>query len=254
MRIFTVPAAIFLACCVYMPLPAAADWPQRLLVRGYARFQRSFSGSAKDDVHALLIYLLALCGVLTLLCAVHPLISMALMAPAFTGVHALPGCAQAKADLDSGKYARDIPAYESLVRSTCMSLAPAFAHGVIVPMLLGAAGMPLHMGAPLCMAYLAVWAIDHPACVRITAALHRTGERLLVAFMLLCAGAVGRNPLRTKGNTPEARLLSTLNIAQGEAHARAPMAGDIPQGIFLCGLASLVLCFVLCAVGFVLCR
>lgn len=251
MRIFAVPAAILLACCVYMPLPAAANQPPRLLARGYALMQRAL---ARDEKAALFAYLLALCGVLTIVCAVHPLISMALMAPAFTGVCILPRCAQVKGELDSGQYARDIPAYESLVRETCASLVPAFAHGVIVPMLLGALGMPLHMGAPLCMAYLCVCALDHPACVRIANALRRTGERLLVVFMLLCAGAVGRNPLRTKGDSPEARLISTLNIAPDTPHARAPMAGDIPQGIFLCALASFVLCFTLCAVGFVLCR
>ena len=50
------------------------------------------------------------------------------------------------------------------------------------------------------------------------------------------------------------RLLSILGIAGDGADTHAPMAGDIPQGIFLCGFASFILCFTLCAIGFVLCR
>ena len=72
--------------------------------------------------------------------------------------------------------------------------------------------------------------------------------------MLLCAGAVGRNPLRTRGHGAQGRLLSILGIAGDGADTHAPMAGDIPQSIFLCGFASFILCFTLCVLGFVLCR
>ena len=72
--------------------------------------------------------------------------------------------------------------------------------------------------------------------------------------MLLCSGAVGRNPLRTRGRGAQGRLLSILGIAGDGTDTHAPMAGDIPQSIFLCGFASFILCFTLCVLGFVLCR
>ncbi|MBE5800213.1 MAG: hypothetical protein E7321_09745 [Clostridiales bacterium] len=258
MRIFAVPAAVLLACCLYMPLPAARDFLFRLIDRAYAYALRLFTRRTgrTDDAPALLTFLLLLGGALALLGAIHPLVSMVLMAPAFTGLCVLPACARVKDELDSGRYARDIPAYESLVRESCMSLAPAFVVGVVSPMLLCALGMPLHLGAALAGAYTALHALSHrlPAAARISAAVHRVSERVLIFFMLLCSGAVGRNPFRTKGRDAQARLLSILGIAGDASDTHAPMSGDIPQGVFLCAFASAILCFALCTVGFVLCR
>ena len=257
MRIFAVPAALLLACCVYMPLPAARDLLFRLIDRAYAAVLRRFTRRTgeTDDMPALSVFLLGLGGMLALLGAIHPLASMLLMAPAFTGLTVLPACAKVKDELDSGKYVRDIPAYEALVRETCASLAPSFIAGVIAPMLLCAIGMPLHVGAALGGLYLALQALSPrlPLAARVSAWVYHICERLFIFFLLLCCGSVGRNPLHTRGLRAQDRLLSILHIAPGE-NARAPMAGDIAQSVFLCGLSSLILCFALCAVGFVLCR
>lgn len=258
MRIFAVPAALLLALCVYLPLPRAREGLDAALRRLYALFARAFSrrDGQTDDVPALAACLLVLGGALVPLAALHPLLAMALMAPAFTGLSALPRCAEAKDELDSGKYARDIAVYEALVRETCSSMAPAFVNGLAAPMILCAAGMPLHLGPFLGLGYTLLCALTPqlPACRRIVSAVQRFAERVFCAFMLLCAGAVGRNPLRTGGHGAQQRLLSILGIAGGDGDTHAPMAGDIPQGIFLCGFAAFILCFTLCAAGFVLCR
>lgn len=258
MRIFAVPAALLLGCCLYMPLPRAKAVFSGMLVRFYNRILPAFTrkNGETDDTHALTCYLLVLIGVLALLSAIHPLVSMLLMAPAFTGLCVLPGCAAVKLELDSGKYARDIPTYEALVRSTCAALAPAFSEGIIAPMLLGALGMPLHLGAALTWAYAALTALAdrHAFAARAVSLVHRISARLFAFFMQLCSGVVGRNPLRVRGGSLPDRLLSTLGISGDASDTHAPMAGDIPQGIFLCGFSAAILCFALCAVGFVLCR
>lgn len=258
MRIFAVPAALLLACCLYLPLPRLHGWLDAALCRLYALVLRLFTRKSgkTDDLPALMAYLLLLGGVFLLLGALHPLAAMALMTPAFTGLSVLPGCAKVKDELDSGQYARDIPAYEALVRDTCVSLAPAHVQGVIAPLLLCAAGMPLYIGPSLAALYTALCALapQLPLAARIISPVHRVAERIFCAFMLLCSGVVGRNPLRTKGRGAQQRLLSILGIAGNESDTHAPMAGDIPQGIFLCGFSTLILCFALCAVGFVLCR
>lgn len=258
MRIFAVPAAIVLACCLYMPLPAAQEVLFRLIRKAFAAALRPFTRRTgkTDDAPALLVFLLIISGLLLLLGAIHPLLSMALMAPAFTGLAILPACARVKDALDSGAYARDIPAYESLVRETCVSLVPAFIEGIIAPMILFCAGMPLHLGAALGGVYTALRALDgqQPVAARICAAIHPASERIFVFFMVLCSGAVGRNPLRTTGRTAENRLLSILSISPDASDSRAPMAGDIAQGVFLCVFSSTILCLALCALGFVLCR
>lgn len=257
MRIFAVPAAILLACCLYMPLPSAKEALFRLIRRAYAAVLRLFTRRTgkTDDVPALAMFLLLLFGALLLLGAVHPLLAMLLMAPAFTGLAILPAAARVKDELDSGAYARDIPAYEALVRETCVSLAPAFIEGIIAPMILCSLGMPLHLGAALGGVYTAFRALaGQPPAVRATRLICRITERIFVFFLVLCSGAVGRNPLRTAGRSAEDRLLSILSITPGSADSRAPMAGDIAQGVFLCAFSSVILCFALCALGFVLCR
>ena len=258
MRIFAVPAAILLSCCLYMPLPRAEAFFSRLLMRIHARILLAFTHKSgkTDDTPALIVYLLLLSGAMALLGAIHPLVSMVLMAPVFTGTAALPACAGVKLDLDSGKYVRDIPAYEALVQKTCRSLAPAFIEGVVSPMLLCALGMPLHLGAALGWIYAALRALrgQHAFAHSFLAFMHRLSARLLIWFMLLCSGAVGRNPLRTKGRTASDRLLSILGIAGDGTDTHAPMAGDISQAAFLCAFSCAILCFSCCAVGFVLCR
>ena len=258
MRIFAVPAALLLACCIYMPLPSARDFLFRLIHRTYAAAARLFTRRTghTDAVPALASFLLLLSGLLALLGAVHPLVSMVLMMPAFTGLCILPGCARIKDKLDSGAYARDIPAYEALVRDTCTDLIPACIQGVVAPLLLGALGMPLHLGAALCGVYTALTALSDtlPTAERLCIFVHRISERIFSFFMRLCACVVGRNPLHIKGTTLQARLLSALGIAGDGSDTHAPMAGDIAQGVFLCGFSCMILCFALCAVGFVLCR
>ena len=258
MRIFAVPAALLVACCIYMPLPAARDFLFRQIRRAYAALLRRIPprGDQTESMPAQLVFFLLLGGVLALLGAIHPLISMVLMAPAFTGLCVLPACAHVKDELDSGAYARNIPAYEALVRETCSSLAPAFIQGIVSPLLFCALGMPLHLGAALGGVYAALYALSDqlPAAARVCAAVHRISERLFVFFMQLCAGAVGRNPLRIRGRTASDRLLNTLGIAGDSSDTHAPMSGDIAQGVFLCGFSCAILCFALCAVGFVLCR
>ena len=258
MRIFAVPAALLLASCVYMPLPRAKEGFLRLLSRGYDHIRRAFTrkDGQSDDVPALIVYLLLLGGVLALLGAMHPLASMVLMIPVFTGSCVLPASAEMKQTLDSGKYAKDIPTYEALVRQSCASLAPAFAEGIIAPMLLAALGMPLYLGASLSWIYTALTALADriPAAAQIVSLTHRVSDRILTWFLLLCSGAVGRHPLHTSGRTLSERLLSILGIAGDASDTHAPMAGDIAQGVFLCVFSSSILCFALCAVGFVLCR
>ena len=258
MRIFAIPAALILACCVYLPLPKAAGYFEDLLRRLYQQSLRLFTGKkgVADQGTALAAYLLLLCGVCILLGAIHPLAAMILMTPLFTGLAALPACAHTERELDSGKYADDIPTYESIVRESCQSVAPAFVSGVCAPMLLCAAGMPLRMAAPLGYAYAALCALSdqNDQAKRITQAVHRIADRLLVFFMTLCSGVTGRNPLRVRGNSAEARLLSIVGIAGDGTDTHAPMAGDIAQAIFLCAFSTGLLCFALCAIGFVLCR
>ena len=256
MRIFAVPAALLLGCCLYMPLPGVRDALFRLIERAYdailPRFTRRTGKT--DDAHAFIVFLLLTGGILALLGAIHPLVAMVLMAPAFTGVRVLPRCAAVKDELDSGKYAHDIPAYESLVRETCAALAPAFVSGVIAPLILGFAGMPLHLSAALSGVYLALQALSsrHNAAGQAVSAVQRFSERIFMFFLLLCSGAVGRNPLHTKGRRAQDRLLSILSIAPGE-NGRAPMAGDIAQGVFLCSFCSCLLCLLLAMIGFALC-
>ena len=258
MRIFAIPAALILACCVYLPLPKAVGYFEDFLRCLYQQVLRLFTGKkgAADQGMALAAYLLLLCGICILLGAIHPLAAMILMTPLFTGLASLPACAHTERELDSGKYADDIPTYEAIVHESCQSVAPAFVSGVCAPMLLCAAGMPLRMAAPLGYAYAALYALSHESDLakQIVQAIQSVAERILVFFMTLCSGVTGRNPLRVRGKTAKARLLSIVGIAGDGADTHAPMAGDIAQAIFLCAFSTGIFCFALCAVGFILCR
>ena len=258
MRIFAIPAALILACCVYLPLPKAAGYFESFLRFLYQQTLRLFTGKkgVSDQGMALAAYLLLLCGVCILLGAIHPLAAMILMTPLFTGLSSLPACAHTERELDSGKYAGDIPTYESIVRESCQSVAPAFVSGICAPMLLCAAGMPLHMAAPLGYAYAALCALsrENELAKQIAQKIQRIAEHMLIFFMTLCSGVTGRNPLRVRGKTAKARLLSIVGIAGDGTDTHAPMAGDIAQAIFLCAFSTGIFCFALCAVGFILCR
>jgi len=258
MRIFAVPAAFLLACCVYPLLPKAAEYFERALRAFYGQALRLFTrknGSA-DQTPALIMFLLLLSGGCMLLGAIHPLVSMALMVPLFTGLAVLPACVNMEHELDSGKYANDIPTYEALVRKSCASVAPAFVSGVISPMLLCGIGMPLHMAAPAGFAFAALHALsaENEAASKADKTIQCIAERILIFFMTLCSGVKGRNPLNIRGKTAETRLLSIVGIPGDNTDTHAPMAGDIAQAIFLCFFSTAVFCFTLCAVGFVLCR
>lgn len=257
MRIFAVPTALLIACCVYLPLPKAAQYSDRVLRALYAQTLRLFTkknGSA-DHTPALAMYLLLLCGVCALIGAIHPLAGMILMVPLFTGLAALPACADTEHELDSGKYANDIPVYEAVVRESCASVAPEFVGGIISPMLLCGLGMPLHLAAPAGYAYAALRALaaEDEAVLKIISRFQRIAEKIFIFFMTLCSGVKGRNPLNIRGKTAEARLMSIIGIAGDNTDTHAPMAGDIAQAIFLCFFSTAVFCFTLCAVGFVLC-
>ncbi len=256
MRMLAVPTAVLLACCVYLPLPRARDALSSLLCALYVRVRRAYTrkDGRTDDTPALLTFALVLGGVLTALSALHPLLSAALMAPAFTGLGALPAAARVKDELVGGAYRGDIPAYEARVRETCASLAPAFAYGVAAPLILCALGTPLHVGAALGALYTAVRALRDglPAAQRAALAAERIAARVFGAFVLLCAGVVGRHPLRAGGDGM--RLNAVLGIDGGARDTHAPVAGDIAQAIFLCAFACALLCFTLTAVGFVFCR
>jgi len=258
MRIFAIPAALLIASCIYPLLPKAAGYFERILRALYGQTLRLFmrkNGSA-DHKPALAMYFFLLCGVCALLGAIHPLISMLLMVPLFTGLSVLPACANMERELDSGKYVNDIPTYETLVRESCASVAPAFVHGIIAPMLLCGVAMPLRMAAPAGYAYAALCALaaENETAAKLAARIQRIAERILIFFMTLCSGVKGRNPLNIRGRTAEARLMSIVGIPGDGTDTHAPMAGDIAQAIFLCFFSTAIFCFTLCAVGFVLCR
>ena len=258
MRIFAIPAAFLLACFLYPIFPKAAGYFDRALRALYGQTLRLFTrkNGAADQSPALAMYLLLLCGVCVLLGAIHPLASIILMVPLFTGLSALPACVGMERELDSGKYSNDIPTYEMLVRESCTSVASAFVSGVIAPMLLCGAGMPLHIAIPVGYAHATLHALseENVFAAKFDHKIQRIAERILIFFMTLCSGVKGRNPLNVRGKTAKARLLSIVGIAGDRTDTHAPMAGDIAQAIFLCFFSTAIFCFTLCAVGFVLCR
>lgn len=257
MRIFAVPLALVLAVCLYMILPKAAAYVKGGVVRLYALTLTRFThkDGRTDETAALVVFALILGGCAALIGAIHPLVASVVMAPLFTGFAILPGCAKVKDELDSGAYSGDIPAYEARVRESCASLAPAFSHELMLPMILCCIGMPLYLSCALGYMGAALLALaeHNPSARRASAALERASDAVLTAMLALCSGAVGRNPLHIRGRGAQARLMSTLGVAGDETDTHAPMAGDIAQGIFLCCFCLLVLCLMLCVVFFVLC-
>lgn len=250
MRMLALPAAYALSFLLYLLFPRA----EGLLADALERLHRRMS-ARMSEARALFSLLLMLAAAASLLGALHPLAAALVMTPLFTAPAVLPGCAQMKHDLDSGRYVRNIPVYEENVRVSCMSLAPAFLCGAVAPMLVCAVGMPLYIGFGLGWAYLALRHLhgkNLPA-QRALVVLLRTADKVFSFMLLLCSGVVGRNPLHSRGRDAKSHLLSILGIAGDGADTHAPVAGDIPQGIFLCCFCTSLLCFTLTAVGFVLC-
>lgn len=257
MRIFSVPAALFLAYFLFTLLPAAARWVEAAIAGAYRRLLPPFTRKSGkvDEAPALLCLLLLLGGVCALLCAAHPVAAALLMTPLFTGLAHLPACARTKDELDAGKYTQNIPEYEAVVRRTCASIAPAFVSGVCVPLLLCAVGMPLHLGCSLGWMYTALLILRDKSRIarRIVALLLRTGNGVLRFLLVLCSGLAGRNPLRTHGRDASTRLMSILGIAGDGTDTHPPMSGDITQAIFICSFCAWLLCLLLTIVGFVFC-
>lgn len=255
MRAFALPAAVILSLCLHMPMPALKEKLLGMFVKLHSSVQTVLQNKQIDARHALPIALTILVSVSALLSAVHPLLCAVIAAPLFTFSAVMPGCAKAKEELDSGKYARDIPAYEAIVRENCLSLAPAFAYGFFAPLLLLSLGLPMHLGAALLYAYAALCALEDQdkRTRRPLADVNRAADKVFSAMLMLCAGLVGRNPLRIRAKNAEERLIRTLGIAGDRTDTHAPMAGDIAQGIFVCSFAAGLLCLMLTLALLALC-
>ena len=257
MQMLALPAAALLACFLYPIVPQAASWMEQLLVRLHALILRAFTRESgrTDEGPALLTFILLLAGCAALLSAIHPLLEAIIIAPLLSGLSLFPGCAAIKAELDSGRYARDIPAYEARVRETCASFAPAFVSGVCAPLLVCAAGMPLHLGAALgwALAALRIRPSDLPLARQIISRIDRTTNAIFCAYLTLCSGVAGRSPFHTQGKDAQARMMNILGVAGDSTDTHAPVAGDISQAAFLCCFSAALLLLSLTLIGFVLC-
>lgn len=245
MRILALPAAVILAFCIYPLLPAAPEWIARALRALHGRLSRADS---KSDPKTTVVFLLLVCSIAALLCALHPVCAMLVMAPLFTAASVFPGCARLKAELDSGTYARRIPEYEQKVRAACFSLADPFIRGLAAPLLLCAAGTPLYLGGALGWGYAALLALKPQGgwAKRLLDRITRFAERIFCALLALCAGVVGRSSLTVRAGSAAERLVRTLGIAGDKTDTHAPVSGDITQGVFLCCFCCALLCFALC--------
>lgn len=251
MRMLALPAALLLGAALYTLLPRAEGIIAATLNALLAKIRQLFTSKEgkTDERSALAVYFLALAAAATLLCAVHPIIAAIIMAPLFSGFSPLPACAAAKQALDSGKFSKNIPEYERRVLEACEPLGEAFAHRVIAPLLLCALGMPLHLGCALGWLYAAARAVcsELPQAEKPLHAIEQTGEGAMNAILLLCAGLVGRNPLRVGGRGAKEKLLHILSL-KGEID-HAPIAGDITQAIFLCCLSTALICGLATGIG-----
>lgn len=249
MRILTLPASFLLAFLLYLPFPSVVTLRDRALCALHARIVRLFTGKKgrADEKAALAFFLLALSGCAALIGAIHPLCASVICAPVFSAPACLSLSASVKRTLDSGAFADNFSDYEAQVRETCADFAPAFVTGACAPMVLLAIGTPLYLGSALAWAYagLRACAVCCPAARRISEAISRAAESLFVVLLVLCCGAVGRNPLRTDGKGARSRLLSILGIADGEARTHAPVSGDIVQAAFLCCFCMVLLAVLL---------
>lgn len=257
MPMLALSAAALLAVFLYPILPGTASQIHHLLNRLYALILRAFTRKSgkTDEGPALGVFVLLLACCAALLSAIHPLFEALVIAPLLSGLSVFPGCGAIKNELDSGKYVRDIPAYEARVRETCASFVPAFVSGICSPLLICAAGMPLHLGAALgwALAALRIRQDAHPLAQKIISRIDRIADTVFCAFLTLCSGVAGRSPFRTQGKSAQARMMNILGIAGDGTDTHAPMAGDISQAAFLCCFASALLLIALTLIVFVLC-
>lgn len=250
MRLLILPAALLLGAALYTNFPQMQEILPTLLRRGYSHVCRLFLGKdgKADERSAQLVFFLALAASAIFLSAIHPLIAMAAAAPLFSGFALLPACAKVKQELHSGAFSKDIPEYERRVIAACAPLGDAFAHHIAAPLLLCALGLPLSLGCALGWVYMGLCAFDKefPWCSRVLRPIRQAGETALVSLLLLCAGLVGRNPLRVGGKSASEKLMHLLCLEGDVDHA--PIAGDITQSIFLCCLSAALLCGLLSAI------
>lgn len=245
MRLFAFPAALFLAFILYCAAPKLPNGSP-------APFKNSmlFSGDSTSAPRAELAFpafLLTLMLTPFLLALIHPAVEAVLMAFPLFGLSCIPVSGAVKRELDSGAYARDIPAYEALVRETCAALAPAFVAHVCAPLLLMAVGLPLRLSAALGWGFLALTAVsgENEQADRLLGLLVHPADAVFGFLLRLCCGVTGRNPFRTGGRGAQTRLMSILGIAQDDTDTHAPVSGDISQGTFLCCFCAVLLCLVL---------
>ena len=218
MRLFAFPAALFLAFILYCAAPKLAEWLPRAFQKLYALFRRLDERAPREL--AFPAFLLTLMLVPFLLALIHPAVEAVLMAFPLFGLSCIPVSGAVKRELDSGAYARDIPAYEALVRETCAALGWGF---------------------------LALTAVsgENEQADRLLGLLVHPADAVFGFLLRLCCGVTGRNPFRTGGRGAQTRLMSILGIAQDDTDTHAPVSGDISQGTFLCCFCAVLLCLVL---------
>ena len=254
MRILSLPAGLLLGMALYMNFPQAEDRLHAALRALLARVRLLFrkKDGETDERSARTVFFLALAAAATLLCAVHPLAAALLTAPLFPGFSPVPAAANAKRELDSGKFSKNIPEYERRVLDACAPLGGATALDVCAPLLLCALGTALHIGCAPGWLYMGLTAAreELPEAKRMLRPIHRAGEAAFIALLLLCAGLVGRNPLRVGGRGAGEKLMHALSL-EGEID-HAPISGDITQAIFLCLTSAILLCCLLTAAGILL--
>ena len=254
MRLFILPAALLAAFCFYLACPQADGVflaPLHALYGKTRRLCAAKDGSI-DEPFALSMFLFLVLLIPSALGALHPIVSVLLLAPTCSAPAVIRAAGKAKRDLDAGVYANNIPVYEALVRDTCSALAPAFVLHGCAPLLLAAVGMPLYMGCGLAWCFLALQAVkdELSQAGKLFAGLSKIADKALTGLFLLSCGLVGRNPLLTLGRGAQNRLLSILGIQQDETETHAPVAGDISQAVFLCIFCLVLLCLLVSLVIF----
>ena len=246
MRILSLPIAILLAACVYIPFRRTAARVADAVRALYGRFLLLFTRKSgkTDEQLAFPLFLLVFGGACQLIGGLHMLLAALVLAPVFSALSLLPQAARAKEELDSGALSSNIAEYEAKVRSLCAALGPAFATDMVAPMLLYALGAPIHMGCVLTSAYLAARALHdaHPAAMRTVRVIGIPCAAVTRGLLLLCSCVVGKNPLHAKGDTLRELMLSILDLTTGSANSRDPVAGDITQAVFLLCFVSAFLC------------
>ncbi len=251
MHMLALPAALLLGAALYTNFPKAQDALPAALRALLSNIRRLFTSKKgeTDERSARIVFFLALAAAATLLCAVHPIAAALVMAPLFPGFSPLPAAAKTKQELDSGIFSKNITEYERRVLAACAPLGDAFAFGVCTPLLLCALGMILHIGGTLGWLYMGLAAVREalPAADKLLRPAEKAGEGSFTALLLLCAGLVGRNPLRIGGHGASEKLTHTLSL-EGEID-HAPIAGDILQAMFLCLMSTALLCGLATGIG-----